>query len=67
MSCPFLIGRQIKICGAFKATLVLSVEELDVTCLPATYHTCGLYQKRIQAGVKLPLNEYNKDHQPPTP
>ena len=65
MSCPFLIGRQIKMCGAFKATLVLSVEELETKCAVEIFHTCSLYQKCLKSGAKLPLNEYKVNYQLP--
>ena len=65
MSCPFLIGRQIKMCGAFRATLVLSVEELDCKCKMELFHTCTIYQKYIKGGAKLALNEYKENYQIP--
>lgn len=61
MDCPFLIGRQIKMCGAFKATLVLSLDELEHQCSTPHYTTCRLYNKRIQCGAQLPLHEYGKE------
>jgi hypothetical protein len=65
MSCTFLLGRQIKMCGAFKATLVLSVEELDSKCNTEMYHLCHLYQKCMKSGAKLPLQEYKVNYRLP--
>jgi len=67
MSCEFLIGRQIKMCGAFNCTLILSVDELEGKCNTDSYHTCRIYQKRMKKGAKLPLKEYLKGYSlPPT-
>lgn len=62
MSCEFLLGRQIKMCGAFNCTLILSVEELDNMCSTDHYQTCKIYQKYIQRGAKLPLKDYAKNY-----
>lgn len=60
--CEFLSGRQIKMCGAFNSALVMSLEELESQCQTNHYHTCKLYQKYLKKGVKLPLQEYNKNY-----
>jgi hypothetical protein len=65
MSCTFLLGRQIKMCGAFKATLVLSVEELESKCNTEMYHLCSLYQKCMKNGAKLPLQDYKVNYSLP--
>ncbi len=62
MSCQFLIGRQIKMCGAFNGALVLSSEELDSKCNGANCVNCPIYKKCMKRGSKLPLYEYTKDH-----
>jgi hypothetical protein len=62
MSCPFLSGRQIKMCAAFNGSLVLSVEELNSLCSSPAYHACKMYQKCQKAGNKLPLHEYTKSY-----
>ena len=66
MACEFLCGRQIKMCGAFTCALVLSLEELDNKCATVHYHTCGIYQKYLSKGAKLPLNEYVKGQSAPS-
>jgi hypothetical protein len=65
MNCPFLSGRQIKLCGAFEATLVLDVEELDLKCTNVQFHDCKLYKKRMRDGGQLSIRDYRKDHVPP--
>ncbi len=61
MPCEFLMGRQIKMCGAFNCTIILSVDELYSKCSTDHYHTCKIYQKRISKGVNLPLQDYKKE------
>jgi hypothetical protein len=65
MGCPYLIGRQIKMCGAFKAMLVLNVEELDNRCNTGTFQVCKVYQKHVKEGVKIPLKEYETNYRTP--
>ena len=65
MSCPFLCGRQIKMCGAFKATLVLNLEELDTRCKTESFQVCKAYRKHMKEGVKLPLKEYETNYRLP--
>ncbi len=62
MSCEFLMGRQIKMCGAFNCTLILSVEELEKKCTNGNHANCKIYQRRIKNGAQLPLREYSKDY-----
>jgi hypothetical protein len=66
MNCPFLSGRQIKLCGAFEATLVLDVEELNHKCSNVLHQECKLYKKRLQSSDQLNIIEYGKDQILPT-
>jgi len=52
-------------CGAFKAMLVLNVEELDTRCNTGTFQICKVYQKHMKEGVKLPLKEYETNYRTP--
>ena len=62
MSCQFLMGRQVKMCGAFNCTLILSLDELNSKCTVANHTNCRIYQKRIAKGAKLPLKDYAQDY-----
>ncbi|MFO8056728.1 MAG: hypothetical protein R6V10_05485 [bacterium] len=66
MACEFLMGRQVKLCGAFNSHVVLSVDELEQKCMSKQYHTCGIYRKCKSKGTKLPLQEYKREYKLPT-
>lgn len=61
MSCQFLSGRQVKMCGAFDGSLVLSVGELNF-CTTANYQHCKIYKKAQKEGGKLALQDYRTNY-----
>lgn len=61
MSCQYLSGRHVKMCGAFDGALVLSVDELTC-CTTPNYQHCKIYKKAQKEGAKLALGEYRTNY-----
>ncbi len=57
--CPLLKGNNIKICGAFTHTIILSLEEIKNSCCN-NFQECKFFQKRLKSGKKLPPIDYSR-------
>ena len=49
MACELLMGRRIRLCGAVREQVALSLEELQTICQTDRYHTCTIYQEHHDA------------------
>jgi len=59
MDCPFLGGKDRKVCMAVSSTVILSCCELESFCQGSGYMTCPVYRAyRKMQGKKLSLDQY---------
>ncbi len=58
MACEFLQGNALKTCGAMRAQVASSVDELQNFCMSGRYHMCPVYKRRIEQGMQIPVHEY---------
>ncbi len=58
MKCPFLVGKNTRICTAVRMIIAPSNEDLDAYCMKETYKDCPLYEAYMKSGHKLNMREY---------